>query len=335
MPCFNSWEPKTQQIWAGVPNGLRNSVLYLLDQKSNKYKKYRIPSHNNPYYTREDDIQNIKEYGGEQDDRYQQLVVGQHGSASFQVIPRETIQTRAFPFERCVYTSAHKIKGIRFDEVLRRPKLPEDMEYSVLAIDPGFVDPTIMQIIGKNKKGEWFTYLRYKLQRIDFNEQEIIIDWLASYYNINLIALDIGAGGNGAAMMHNLVHRDEYKAKDYVRRITGIQFAEKIVAGFNDLGEELVQEAKIYAGNELAKIIQEGKLIFSEIDQEGISQMERVAKQKGLGGKDRFFIINEKGAGADDDDHIFASYICFVLAIKDKILFEVRTKLSKPKLSYT
>lgn len=73
MPAFNAWQTNRQQVWAGVPNGIRNSVLYLLDVQTPKYKKYRIPAPNNPFYTYENYTDDLRRYGGEQDDRFQQL----------------------------------------------------------------------------------------------------------------------------------------------------------------------------------------------------------------------------------------------------------------------
>lgn len=195
QPAYNQWEPKRQQLHAGVPNGLRNSVLYVLDQQTPKYKKYRIPSHNNPFYTKEDDNDNIRRYGGENDDRYQQLVLGRHGAAAFQVIPRETISVETFAFYNYRYTSSQVLKGVKYDEVLQRPDLPDAVESVILAVDPGFVDPTLIQVIGMDSKGIWRVYSRYRLTRIDFSEQEKIIDWLATYYKANIISMDIGAGG--------------------------------------------------------------------------------------------------------------------------------------------
>lgn len=335
MPALNSWEPKTQIIAAGVPNGLRNSVLYQLDLQNPRYKKYRIPAHNNPYYTKEDNDDNIRRYGGEQDDRYQQLVLGRHGAAAFQVIPRETITTETFPFYSLRYNSSHVTKGLQYHEILQRPRLPDNLENVVMSIDTGFVDPTIIHIIGRDNKRIWRTYIRYRLTRIDFEEQQKIIDWLASYYNIPLIAIDIGAGGGGAGIMHNLMNAEQYKTKGYDKRIVGLQFNENVIAGYDDEGEELVQDSKGYAANELAKTIQEGALVFSEIDNEGISQMERVAKQKTTGGKDRYFILSDKGAGADEDDHIFASYICFILGIRQEPEYTGIKKLGKASGAYT
>ncbi len=326
----NIGENKRQQIHAGVPNGLRSSVLYLLDMQTPKYKKYRIPAPNNPFYSYENYMDDLRKYGGESDDRFQQLVLGRHGAAAFQVIPRESIVTEAYPFYNMRYNSGHVLKGIRYDDILQRPKLPDGLSMLVMAIDPGFVDPTLIQIIGRDHKGIWRTYIRYRLTRIDFEEQQRIIDWLASYYGIHKIAIDIGAGGNGASIMHNLMYSDAYKGKQYEKRFVGLQFKENVLVGYDDEGEELFMDAKSYAANELAKTIQEGALVFSQIDNEGLSQMERVAKKKTMKGNDVFFVLSDRGNGADEDDHIFASYICFVLATKDTPVDINLKKLGKP-----
>lgn len=342
MPAYNQWESKRQQIWGGVPNGLRNSVLYLLDMQTPKYKKYRIPAPNNVMgYSYENYMDDLRRYGGESDDRFQQLVLGRHGAAAYQVIPRESITIETFTFYNQRYNSTHISKGQHFSSILQRPLLPTTgLSRLMFAIDPGFADPTIIQIIGRDDKGIWRTYNRYRLTRVDFNEQQNIIHWLDDFYNPDQIVIDIGAGGNGSSIMHNMMYGDPYKNRNYDKRFIGVQFKENVLSGYNDEGEELFQEAKVFASNELARIIQEGKLRFSEIDNEGLSQMERVAKKKSINGRDTFFVISEKGAsgkggvGADEDDHIFASYICFVLAAKSEVLNPYAKKLGKPKGAY-
>ena len=341
MPAYNSWEPKTQQIWGGVPNGLRTSVLYLLDMQTPKYKKYRIPAPNNPFYTYENYIDDLRRYGGEQDDRFQQLVLGRHGQAAYQVIPRESIIVETYPFYNLRYNSAQVLKGIHFKDALQRPAIPEDLTRLIFAIDPGFADPTIIQILGRDNKGKWRTYVRYRLTRIDFNEQQNIIHWLDEYYKPGQIVIDIGAGGNGSSIMHNMMYGEPYKNRSYDKRFIGVQFKENVLAGYDEEGEELFQEAKSFAATQLARIIQEGSLIFSEIDNEGLSQMERVAKKKSMNGRDTYFIISERGAsgkggvGADEDDHIFASYICFTLAVREEPLDVNKKKLGRPKGALT
>jgi hypothetical protein len=332
-PTYNGWEPKRQQLYAGVPNGLRNSVLYMLDFNT-RYKRYHIPSHMNPFYTFEDDQENIKKYNGEQDDRYQQLVLGRHGSAAFQVIPRESMIVETYPFYSFQYNSGHINKGIKFEDHLKRPTLPDGVEATVIAIDPGFVDSAIIQVFGRTK-GVWRTYVRYRLKRIDFNEQQNIIHWIAQFYGSSIIAIDIGAGGNGAAIMHNLMFNDTYKGNKYDKRMVGVQFSEKLLAGYDDEGEELHQDAKGYAANELAQLIQDGRLVFSELDYEGMGELERVAKQKSTTGRDRYFVLSDKGAGADEEDHIFAAYIVWTLATKADVPNPTTRKLAKARGLHT
>lgn len=342
MPAYNQWEPKRQQIWGGVPNGLRNSVLYLLDMQSPKYKKYRIPAPNNVMgYSYENYLDDLRRYGGEADDRFQQLVLGRHGAAAYQVIPRESITIETYPFYNQRYNSNHVSKGQHYSEILQRQSLPQGLNRVMFAIDPGFADPTIIQIIGRDDKNIWRTYNRIRLTRIDFNEQQNIIHWLDSYYNPDQIVIDIGAGGNGSSIMHNMMYGEPYKNRNYEKRFMGVQFKENVLSGYDEEGEELFQEAKSFAATELARIIQEGRLRFSEIDNEGLSQMERVAKKKSMNGRDTYFVISEKGAsgkggvGADEDDHIFASFICFTLASREDVINPHAKKLGKPKGSHT
>lgn len=311
---------------------MRNSVLYLLDHTP-KYKKYHIPAHNNPYYTYEDDLDNIRKYGGEQDDRYQQLVLGKHGQAAFQVIPRDSMVVETYPFYNFRYNSSHVLRGIKFQDHLERPRISND--HIFMAIDPGFVDPTIIHIMGRDNKGTWRTYIRYRLTRIDFTEQELIIDWLASFYNPYCIALDIGAGGQGPSILHHLMYDDRFRGKKYDKRCIGVNFSENVIAGYDLEGEELMQDSKSYAANELSTIVQESRLIFSELDHEGMNELERVAKQKSLTGKDRYFVLSEKGTTADENDHIFAAYLVWVLGIRQEVLDPTVKKLGAPVGHYS
>ncbi len=335
-PTYNGWEPKRQQLYAGVPNGLRNSVLYQLDHNP-RYKRYHIPSHMNPYYSFEDDQNNIRTYLGEQSDLYQQLVLGRHGQAAYQVIPRETMHVESaskFPFYSYQYNSTHHNKGVRFEDHLQRPAI-KDVETTMIAIDPGFVDSAIIQVFSKDKFNVWRTNVRYRLKRIDFNEQQNIIHWIAQYYGSSVIAIDIGAGGNGSSIMHNLMYGDSYKGHKYDKRMVGIQFKENVLSGYDDEGEELFQEAKAFATVELARIIQEQRLIFSELDHEGMGELERVVKMKSTAGRDRYFVMNEKGAGAADEDHIYASYVVWAMASRQDVPNPHRKTLARSQGSHS
>lgn len=271
----------------------------------------------------------MKEHGGEQSDGFQQQVIGRHGSASLQVITRDDITVETFPFTNNTYTSSHKLKGIPYTTILERPKIPE-FSQAILAVDPAYSDSCIIQLLVKDKHGVWRCILRYRLKRIDFVEQEQIIDWLATYYNIPKVVIDIGAGGNGAAIVHGLMHRQDYRGKHYDKRVIGVHFNENIITGYDDKGTELKIDAKSYAAEELVRLIVDGFLIFSEIDQEGLSEIERISKKRSINGKNTYYILSEKGSGESREDHIFASFICFVLGIKGTVEYNSRKKIGKP-----
>lgn len=318
-PAYNQWEEGRQQSYSGVPNGLRNTVLWQVDHNP-RFKRYRIASHNNPNYSFANDQENIKLFGGEHDDRYQQLVLGRHGNAAYQVIPIDSFvqePVTQFPFYSISYNSDHVNKGIDFKDHLDRPSLGRSVT-SVIAVDPGYVDSTIVQIFGQDDAGVWRTHARYRLTRINAKDQQDIIHWLATYYNSPLIAFDAGSGGQGSAIMHNLIHGEGYAHHRYEQRVVGVQFAEKVITGYDDVGNTLTQDSKGYATTELARMVAEKQLVFSELDFEGISELSRVARTRTTSERDRYYVLNDRGK-ADAEDHIYACYVVFVLAIRSGV----------------
>ena len=327
-PIINTWQTKYGIFAAGVPNGITNCTLYRVDQRSKKYKRYRVPATQNPYYSYGDYVQALRDYGGDEDDRFQNLVLGKWGTGSQQVISRDQMDIQSYDFYTLRYTSQQKLQGAYYTELM----LPPLNEYSALAagIDAGFVEPTIIQIFGL-KAGKWYSALRIKLQRIEFPEQEQIIHWLHQKYSFVKIALDIGAGGGGATILQSLCSRPEYKSYQYDKIIKGVTFNEGIVIGYNPAGLEIKQDTKGLAAQELVLQLQNKQIVLSEIDNEGISELERIAKQRGITGVERYFILSEKGSGASKNDHIFAAYLCFAMLTRDTSVLKKKKKLGKAK----
>ena len=134
----------------------------------------------------------------------------------------------------------------------------------------------------------------------------------------------------GIQIMQSLLHRDEYKSRNYADRILPVQFGEKITIGFNTEGEELGQTTKSYGAQQLVMMLQQGTLRLSEIDHEGTSELERITKQKTVMGQDQYFILSDKGNGKAVNDHIFASLICYTVAVRDtSFLKKKKRKLGK------
>lgn len=279
-----------------------------------------------------DDIQNIKDYGGEESDDYNRLVLGRHGEAAFSVIPRDSIKVEpvnVYEFHNMRYSQTDKSRRLSFKEVLHCPNFPTKlMQRSVLAIDTGFTDPTIIHLISQDDTGIWRILSRYRLTRIPFPEQAEIIDWIDSNYEVNNIAVDLGAGGGGIPLIQDLMSSRFNRSRQYEQKIFGVRFSDMVHAGYDNNGNELRIMAKSYGGQELARIIQDHQLLFSELDAEGLSQMERVAYQKQADGSNRYFVLSDKGAGKSKDDHIFASLLVFMIALTHLQYIKTRKKLT-------
>lgn len=313
-PSLNAWERNTQLFFAGVPSGLRQSLLYHAEFKLQGFKTYHVPAHNNPFYTQEDDLENIKKYGGRDTDDYQQLVLGEHGKASSAVIMRDQMAQQPFDFHRIVYTNNHIAQGIAF-QTLDRPNLTE-FDFLCAGIDCGYVDPTVISILGY-KQGSWYVVVRYVLRRVDFRIQEDFVHWLMEKYHFAKIGIDASSAGGGMGMIDSLLHRDDFKTIDYSNVIVPVVFGERIPVGFTTDGRELTTTTKTYGASLLVQHLQEHTIVLSEVDYELVSELERITKQRGVSNDDRYFILSEKGNGASPDDHNFASMICFTIATRD------------------
>ena len=125
--------------------------------------------------------------------------------------------------------------------------------------------------------------------------------------------------------------RPEYKSYQYDKIIKGVTFNEGIVIGYNPAGLEIKQDTKGLAAQELVLQLQNKQIVLSEIDNEGISELERIAKQRGITGVERYFILSEKGSGASKNDHIFAAYLCFAMLTRDTSVLKKKKKLGKAK----
>lgn len=318
---INTWEGKTQVFAAGVPLGVKNTTLYYLDQKMNRCKKYRIPSMNNPYFTYADFEQNKKDYGGEDSDLFLNLILGQHGKGAEIVINRDDIAIEAFDFHNYAFRARRKVEGHHYTDYLKLPDI-KGYEKIYAGIDIGFTDPTIIQCFGL-KAGKWYLFARYLLQRIEIPEQEEILMWLHKHFHFAALYMDIGNVGSG---MYQSLRTRHVEMRDILH---GVMFQEKLLVGVNERGTSITQDSKSLGADELIRRIHQKDIVLSEIDSEGVSQLERIARQRTLTGDLRYYIIGETGRGISGNDHIFASFICFAHGIRSFTFEKKKKKLGK------
>lgn len=331
-PTLNDWEADAQVVVAGVPNGARNTLLYLASKPSSLFKEYHIPAPNNPFYSADQDELNKKRYGGEQSDAYQQLVLGNHGQAVQVLLQREQITTVSLDYTPGVYTEKQQKAGEMFYDVIPTPKI----NYQTIAfgIDCGFIDPTVIMLLGKHESERWYVAHKVMLKRIDFDTQVKIIDWLAQHYRPSFVAIDASSGGGGMHIVHTLQNNDSYDRKYYQQVLVPVQFHSKMVVGYNTAGEEVQEYVKSVGASQLVQMIADGTIVFPEIDLELISELERITRAVNRSGQSSYFILSETGHGASNHDHQFAALICFAVAAKQSEVRKTARRLALPRSLY-
>jgi len=178
------------------------------------------------------------------------------------------------------------------------------------AVDAGFSnDPTIITILYR-QENLWRIFLRYELRRIKYPMQAKIINWLDNIYGFNMITLD--AGSSGLALGQMLQDLDEFKDKDYQKRLTLVDFQGGVVTGYTDDGKETKDRVRKFTIQTLQKWSQNDQIIvFSDKDDEMLSELERVGFTRDMLGQPKFFVYSPMG-GQRGDDHILASLLTWV-----------------------
>jgi len=300
-------------LWvSGVPNGLREkNVLFECDQVDEKYSKHNVSRLQSPRYTVEQRETDLKQYGGEQGDDYTHLVLGEHGSPAFSVFDRKLMRIENYPVTVSLMNnlSLESVHG-NFHEILNAPEFNEPHDLVCAGIDAGFSnDPTIITILYRNED-VWRIFARYELRRIKYPTQAKIIDWLDNIYRFNMVCLD--AGSSGLALGQMLQMGDEFKHKDFEKRLIMVDFQGSVVTGYDEEQKEIKDRVRKFTIQTLQKWSQNDQMIaFSMQDEDVIVELERVGFTRDMLGVPKFFVYSAQG-GQKGDDHILASLLTWV-----------------------
>ena len=311
--CLTSWDDG-YQLWAsGVPNGLRDkNVLFECDQLDARFSRHNVSRLASSRYTADQHERDLRKYGGSEGDDYVHLVLGQHGTPAFSVFDRKLMRIESYPVAVSLINnmSLEQVGG-KYNELLAAPDPPEN-DLLACAIDAGFSnEPTIITLMSRYK-GIWRIFSRHELRRIKYPTQAKIINWLDNIYRFNMLALD--AGHSGLALGHMLQDLDEFKNKDFAKRLTMVDFQGNVVTGYDEEGKEIKDRIRKFTINTLQTWAQNDQLIaFSSQDEEVISELERVGFTRDMLGQPRYFVYSPMG-GQKGDDHILASILTWVYA---------------------
>jgi len=338
LPTLNTWQEGFQLITSGVPIGVREkNVLYFTDQKDPKYSKHRISAHQNPRYNDDDEVRNIKQFGGIESEDYIHIVLGGHGAPSYMLFDRSRMLIESYEvFKGTLY--GQKLKedpGIlaRFYNSL--PKLPKHVASVMFGIDLGYTDPTKILVLYKLKEGtNWKIRARITLNQVAYPKQELIIDKLDSMFSPNLLAID--EGSSGRAVIQHLLVDPKFKHKSYKERLVPIQFRSMVPVGLDEDGKEIEVRAKQFGMQLLQTKVNNHEICFSWRDEELINELERATYSRTPSGELVFKTITARGGLRHGQDHNTAALLCFVLALYLReeaamFLWRKRVKLYRPR----
>ena len=328
QPIMNTWEPGCQWYVCGVPTGLReNNILYLADMELDMYTKHRVSSYDNPRMTEDDELRAIEQYGGKDSPDFIHFFLGEHGSPIFSVFDRRLMSIEGYPVYKLVIDGIklEKDLGEYYKKISLLPKIPDNLGI-VMGIDLGYTDPTAIFIMYLNRKQVMKFHAKIQLNKVSYNIQEKLIDYLDLKYNPSLIGVDEGSAGK--AVVQRLLEGDAYLHKNYKTRLRPINFSSSIIIGYDADGKEIKAKTKPLSVSVLQEYSNNHKIVYSATDMETISELERMTYMKNPNGDISYKTLTYRG-GKRGEDHYTAALLCGSLAYYlENELIELRPRVS-------
>ena len=193
MICHNSRGqtalPEAKWKYCGVPNGVRGSPFYRLDQTSlgRTWSRHKYPSSANPLYKSKEAWADLLEfYGGVNTQGFITQALGEWGSEVFSSFPPGTIAMKDLPFLYIELTNK-EVGGVIDDILLGRfihlphTVSPTGIHQAALGWDYGFSpDPCVMTVFYRTSADDdnWYELLRLRMMRVPRPTQARIVKFL-------------------------------------------------------------------------------------------------------------------------------------------------------------
>ncbi|MFA5036676.1 MAG: hypothetical protein WC479_05820 [Candidatus Izemoplasmatales bacterium] len=297
-------EQGSNDIYVGVPNGLIGMPFTDI-QKDQEFKNcfFRISRTMNPFWDQERKHKAIAIYGSETADEYKQQIHGEDGNPVQGVWPIETIMRlmkKSIPYYVRTVTPDDYV-GRTPEELLS--DLPFTVNPCVLGIDVGYTEPTVICVFEKTDK--YRLIARVNLQdKVIFDDQEEIIDYMFSYYNA-YGGIDC-TGGDGREIEDALKNpKGKYIQKNYQNTIIGVNFAKKTIRGYTVEKEEIEEETKVFSTLQLLQLFVDGK-IEMPYDEDILEEFSNERKKKTESNRTIYT--------STATDHIISAFRCFAIA---------------------
>jgi len=311
QPTLNSWQEGFKMWVSGVPTGLReNNVLFFVDERSDAYSHHQTSAHENPRYTADDEVRNIKQYGGIDSEDYIHFVLGRHGSPTFAVFDRRLMQIETYATYRTNISGVDiESKQEMITKLASIPRISDKVDAVFMGVDLGYTEPTSIMILYE-KNDIIKEHARINLSKVKYPIQEEIIDYLDSRYNPFIIGMDTG---NEQGVAQHLTEDEKYLHKNYASRLVPVKFGAWLVIGTDQDGNELKVKIKPHAVTLLQEYTNTHRIVYASTDLDLVTELERMTYTKTAVGDIVYKTLTPKG-GKRGEDHNTSAMLCAVYA---------------------
>lgn len=168
---------------AGVPNGVRRSPFYDLDQTKLglSWSRHKYPTFINPLYqTEEAKARLIEDYGGKDTHGYKTQVLGEWGEEMFSSFPAGSIAVGDHPYFARDLVAVGKDRMTDLALMLGVPSIR--CQRFAIGLDYGFSpDPSILTLAYGDEQDIWRLYFRLRMDRVPQPMQVEIIRYVITH----------------------------------------------------------------------------------------------------------------------------------------------------------
>jgi len=215
-----------------TPNGLRNTTYYRLTS-SEQFKVFRWPSWLNPDWSNHREHELLEFYGGKNTPGWQHEVAGEHGKPSYGAFNVESLNLcrQDVAGYRKVTIQGSDLSACESEEdSLERLEILLNLMPQTglfwIGGDLGYTnDPTEIVVFREDEFGDrrvMTLVLRIHMEHVSYPHISQVISMLECYFTP--VGIGIDNGGNGLAVVQELLTLDKYKSLQLEGRLRGYDF---------------------------------------------------------------------------------------------------------------
>jgi len=256
-----------------TPNGLRNTTYYRLTL-SEQFQVFRWSSWISPNWTKEREADLLEFYGGRDTSGWQHEVAGEHGKPSYGAFNVEHLnlcRQDVLEYQKTTITDSElkdcETEEAAYDRLEMLLNITPRSGVFWIGGDLGYTnDPTELVVFQESEIGERKVLrliLRLHMEHVSYPHIAQTIALLERYFTP--VGIGIDNGGNGLAVVQELLTLDKYKELQLEGRLKGFDFGGMTKITVRD-GREIKKRTKELMTTLINGALQRKQLIFPSDD---------------------------------------------------------------------